>query len=167
MYSTPSGLVLSMATADDAQDICNLKGESWASTDRVSLVRPSDVVKWIETSDAVTPKQLIMVGVESTGERIGLFKLIPIDWQNRSAAVGWDVYAHYRGTGLGTRIVQAGVYFATTVLGLVRLEAHILKDNIRSIRCAQAAGFVKEGTRRKALIKNGQRVDSFLYGLIR
>jgi RimJ/RimL family protein N-acetyltransferase len=50
---------------------------------------------------------------------------------------------------------------------LLRIEAVVFEDNEASKRVLSKAGFVKEGTRRLAVVKNGKQMAEDIFGLIR
>jgi len=80
--------------------------------------------------------------------------------------VGWDIFKVCRGKGLGKKLVRAGVDFSFEMLNLHRLRADILETNLVSQKCAESAGFIKEGTEKSAVWKRKEWVDSYIYGII-
>jgi RimJ/RimL family protein N-acetyltransferase len=52
-------------------------------------------------------------------------------------------------------------------LGYHRLELEIYAFNERALAHAERAGFVREGVKRKAYIRNGDRVDAVMFALLR
>ncbi len=54
-----------------------------------------------------------------------------------------------------------------TVPDLLRIEAAVFEPNKGSQRVLQKAGFVKEGTRRLAVVKDGKQMSEDMFGLIR
>ena len=51
-------------------------------------------------------------------------------------------------------------------LGLHRLQLEVYGFNERAMRHAERSGFVREGVKRKAYLRDGEWVDSVLYGLV-
>jgi RimJ/RimL family protein N-acetyltransferase len=98
--------------------------------------------------------------------KVGIFKVFGIDYQNRTADTGWDIFEDHRGKGFGKKLVAAGAAFCFNILNLHRLNAEILSTNVASLRCAEAAGYVLEGTRRQAVHKEGKYVDSHILGIL-
>ncbi|MCG3752611.1 GNAT family N-acetyltransferase [Amycolatopsis sp. Poz14] len=89
-----------------------------------------------------------------------------IDLHNRTAHVGVALRPAYRGRGLGTDVVQVLCHYGFTVRGLQRLQAETLADNVAMIRSAAAAGFVPEGTLRRAAWVAGEFADQVVLGLL-
>lgn len=185
LYTHPNGITLRRVEASDLADLTHLKGESWFGTHRVSLVSEDSQERWLaalDREDIHAPGSLVLIA--SAGEpeldipaplprqkhsgvhNVGVFKVLSIDWQSRRAAVGWDVYRPYRGEGLGKKLVQAGVDFCFNVLNLHRLQADVLLTNLVSQKCAEAAGFAKDGVQSKAILRCGRWIDNVIYGVL-
>ncbi len=81
----------------------------------------------------------------------------------RSANVGYWVSADRNGRGLATRAVAELVERAFGELGLHRLEAGTLVDNIGSQRVLEKNGFEQVGLARKYLHINGAWRDHLLF----
>lgn len=147
-----------------------LKDESWLNTHSVTLVNMDDQNKWFDAL-TVDPKRLFLIAKDTTEEPLqyymGLFKLHNIDHINRSCDVGWDIFKAYRGQGLGKLLVEAGVNFCFNVLNFHRLNAEILTTNAASIKCAEFAGFEKEGVKRASNYKDSVYIDSICYGIVK
>lgn len=156
----------------DITNLLSLKNESWRSTHTVTLANFISQERWIESISLEThcPRNLVLVASCENDDcntvNIGILKFLNIDWQNRKAEVGWDVYKPYRGKGFGKKIVAASVKFAKEVLNLRRLEAEILVTNVASLHCALEAGFIKEGLQKEAIFKLGNYVDNILLGVL-
>jgi RimJ/RimL family protein N-acetyltransferase len=164
---------------EDLEDLAALKNESWYGTHRLSLVSESSQARWLEVLDAEdvhTPRNLVLAAVrifpapttatKAGVQTFGVFKILNLDWQSRRAEVGWDVYKPFRNRGLGKKLVKAGEDFCFEVLNLHRLDAQILQTNEASRKCAEAAGFAKEGQQKEAILRQGKWVDNILYGIL-
>lgn len=147
-----------------------IKDDTWENTHRVSILNDLDQRKWFETLDSRpnNPSNLVLIATDlnNLSAIFGVLKILNIDYINGSADVGWDIHHSYRNKGYGKRLVRAGCDFCFDVLALRRLNAEILANNIASIKCAQAAGFVQEGCKRAAVIKRGESIDSIVVGLL-
>lgn len=81
----------------------------------------------------------------------------------RSANVGYWVDSARNGKGLATRALAAGIEIAFGELGLHRLEAGALVDNIASQRVLEKNGFERIGVARRYLLIAGAWRDHVLY----
>lgn len=180
LYTSENGIAFRKVDISDVDDLTDLKNESWFGTHRVSLINKANQNNWLEAlnqEDIHTPRNLVLIAavpvheilsarVDDSYTKIGVFKILGIDWQSRIGQVGWDIYKAYRGKGFGHNIVKAGVDFCFKVMNLHRVEADILTTNAVSHKCAMAAGFEKEGCKRKSVMRGGKWVDNIIYGMI-
>jgi RimJ/RimL family protein N-acetyltransferase len=161
---------------NDLERLTGLKLETYNSTHTIAFVNSINQKKWLESvsENSHCPRNLVLM---ATGKYLdeeskkyydgefGIFKLLNIDWQNRKADAGWDVFHWHRNKGYGKTLVKAGVHFAFYTMNLRRLNAEILVTNEPSIKCAEYAGFKQEGLQKEAIYKNGNYVDNLLYGV--
>jgi RimJ/RimL family protein N-acetyltransferase len=102
----------------------------------------------------------------ATGELAGEALLWGIDAHNRSAHVGVSLRPGFRGRGLGTDTVRVLCGYGFAILGLQRLQAETLADNAAMIAVATRAGFVAEGSLRRAAWVNGRFADLVILGML-
>lgn len=84
----------------------------------------------------------------------------------QSCFVSWMMDKDYQGKGLMLEMMEKVLSFGFTELKLHRIEANMLKDNIRSIRLAEAIGMRKEAEKKAYLRINGKWQDHFGYAII-
>jgi RimJ/RimL family protein N-acetyltransferase len=164
MYHHINGLVLKKIEKADLFWMKELKDESWFGTHQVSILNIDDQLSWFENIQKTNKILILKVLVQK--QNIGLFKLNNVDYINRSCDVGWDVRHQYRGKRYGKRIVEAGVGFCFEILNMNRLNAEILTTNSASKKCAESNGFIKEGCKKKAVLRCNRAIDSNVYGII-
>ena len=71
------------------------------------------------------------------------------------------------GKGYGTEATRTILSFAFNELNLHRVELEVYDFNARAIRTYEKAGFRHEGTRRKALFRDGSYHDVHVMGILR
>lgn len=99
---------------------------------------------------------------------IGNVRLSSIDWINRRAVYGRLLgNADLRGQGIGTEMLALLAYYAFYKIGLNRIEAGVIKQNIASIRSNEKAGSVCEGVFRQSEFIEGVFVDTVRFGMTR
>jgi len=81
----------------------------------------------------------------------------------QSANVGYWIDGNAQGRGLATRAVGEIVRFAFDELGLHRVEAGTLVDNIASQRVLEKNGFTRIGVARRYLLIAGEWRDHILF----
>ena len=153
---------------DDLYHLISLKQDSWMTTHRITLVNEQDQDRWFNSLDQEvhSPNNLVLFATHNEGNNIGIFKIFNIDWVSRSAFAAWDVFYPARGKGFGKKLVTGGSAFCFHLFNLRRLECEILESNYASMKCADAAGFVREGVKRDAVLKVGKLLNSYVYGVL-
>lgn len=99
---------------------------------------------------------------------IGFVALHSIEWHNRTALLAIGIgEAGYRGKGYGTDALRLILRYAFTELNLFRVGLDVIANNTRALRAYEQAGFQREGAMRCAVLRNGQRHDLVLMGILR
>lgn len=99
---------------------------------------------------------------------IGQMDIFEINWKIRLGKLGTVIGNEAkRGKGYGTEALKLMLDYAFGVLGLERLELDVYADNKRAVRCYEKAGFVHEGTRRRAAMVNGKHADVHIMAVIK
>lgn len=83
------------------------------------------------------------------------------------ANVGLWIGEPFQGKGYGTQVIEALVRYGFGRLGLDRIEADVFVGNWASRRIFEKNGFALERTEAAALVKRGQPVDEWMFGLER
>ena len=100
------------------------------------------------------------------GALLGAVALAPIDWDNRSASLGYWTARDHRNRGIARAASRLLVDWAFGDLELERIELTCHPANAGSRRVAEALGFRREGHLREHLRTADGRRDSLLYGLL-
>lgn len=108
------------------------------------------------------------IKLNETDKMIGLLEIDGISHSNRFAwiSIGFGDYTQ-RGKGYGFEALSLATEFAFNELNLERLQLNVLSYNLAAIRLYEKIGFVKEGTYREAVLRDGKKHDLLLYGLLR
>ena len=72
-----------------------------------------------------------------------------------------------QGKGHGSQALDLCLKFCWSELNLNRLYLLVMADNQRALSCYTRVGFVKEGTLRQAVYRNGAYVDGILMSVLR
>jgi putative acetyltransferase len=78
------------------------------------------------------------------------------------AHLGIMVDADYQSQGIGRALMTAALDLADNWLMLKRIELDVFVDNQRAVSLYRSLGFVVEGTRKHAAVRNGEYVDDYL-----
>lgn len=102
------------------------------------------------------------------GTVIGDVALQDVDWKNRSCSIGLGISKmEYRSKGYGTEAVRIIIQYGFNNLGLERITANTLEQNIGAQRSLEKIGFIIEGRERKAVYFAGRKWDRLNYSLLR
>lgn len=121
--------------------------------------------RWMLPSDDIVH---FAIGLAGGAEPIGFLHLALIERVHRRCRLGIVIGEKDRwGRGYGHRAVVQAVDHAFDVLDLDRITAEVFADNTRSVRLLEGAGFVREGVMRESILRDGERVDELIFGLLR
>lgn len=96
----------------------------------------------------------------------GMASLLRPDWPNRTVEVGYWIAPAARGRGAAPSAARLLAHHALRDLGFARVRCDIDVENASSMRAAEHAGFVREGTARSAIEAKGRRWTLALYSMI-
>ena len=105
--------------------------------------------------------------IEVAGEAVGGLGYVPgTDVERYSAEVGYWLGEACWGRGIMTEALVLFTRHAFAELGLLRLFALPLADNVASIRVLEKAGYTAEGILRSSCVKFGQPRDQAIYAVV-
>jgi len=131
-----------------------------------TAVTRDDVLEEIERSLA-EPERFGRFVIEADGEPAGMLGFHVLNERSRIARLErLAVHPAFRGRRLADEAARLFQRLLLEELGFHRLELEIYAFNERARAHAERVGFVQEGRKRKAYLKDGEWVDSVLYALI-
>ena len=83
--------------------------------------------------------------------------------QYKRIEISYDIAPPYWNRGIATRTVDAITTFGINTLGAQRVQATVVKDNVRSIKVLEKCGYKREGLLCKYTILHGKSKDSYMY----
>ena len=99
---------------------------------------------------------------------IGFVALFNIKWRNQSAEFAIGIGdKNYRGKGYGYDALKLVLNYAFNELCLHRVSLTVMDYNKPAIKAYERVGFMREGTYRQAVQRQGKRHDLLLYGILR
>jgi ribosomal-protein-alanine N-acetyltransferase len=104
---------------------------------------------------------------KAEGKMIGRIGLGPYSRMNNRAEIGYAMNRSYWGQGLATEAVRGVLGFAFGQMGLNRVQAIVLLDNIGSMRVLEKSGMRREGLLRKYQYVLSAYWDVYMYGILR
>ena len=105
--------------------------------------------------------------IEVDGEPAGMLGFHLVNERSRIARLErLAVHPRFRGSKLGDEAARRFQRLLLEELGYHRLELEIFAFNERACAHAERVGFVREGRKRNAYLRDGEWVDSVLYALL-
>ncbi len=105
--------------------------------------------------------------IEVDGRPAGWITLVATNWEHGLAELGYALSTPYQRRGITPRALDALLddLFANTVLE--RIEARCAVSNTASAKVLQVVGFRQEGRLRAYFQLRGQRVDNYLFAILK
>ena len=116
-------------------------------------------------------KRWIIAGICLPGcpdEVIGTAEMFDYNETIRAVEIGYRIGEEFWGQGIAVKAVRAMTGYLFREIGINRIQATVLPENIRSKRVLMKAGFQKEGLLRQISFWKGRGiVDLEMYSLLR
>lgn len=162
-------VTLRRARAEDADFLLELAGDE----DVRPFLAPrrgeprGELLAEIERSE-LEPRSFGRLVIELDGEPAGTVGFHVANERNRIARLeGLAVHPRCRGRRVADDAARLVQRLLLDELGYHRLELEIYAFNERACAHAERVGFVREGVKRQAYLRDGGWVDSVLYALLR
>jgi putative acetyltransferase len=126
-----------------------------------------EVLAEIERS-AREPETFGRMIIEADGERAGALGYHEVNARNRIVHLeGLAIHPSFRGRRLADAAARKAQRYLLLELDFHRLELACYAFNERAIAHAERSGYVREGVKRKAYLRNGEWQDAVEFGLVR
>lgn len=130
-----------------------------------AIPRNGDALKKMYLGQEDMTSRTFAIRETGSGELVGLCGLFDISFNNRFSWLSIGMGTH-RGKGYGREALSLMVRFAFHELNLERLQLFVISYNKKAIALYESMGFQQEGICRNAILRDGKRVDLYLYGLL-
>jgi putative acetyltransferase len=105
--------------------------------------------------------------IEADGEPAGCVAFERISEQHRIVEAGrFAIDPRFRGRRIGIDAARAFQRLVLGELGFHRIELKVYGFNERAIAHAERSGYIREGVKRRAYLKDGEWVDAVLFALV-
>ena len=109
---------------------------------------------------------VINFGIEINSEAAGVISLMPDDDVYRlNAEIGYWLGEEHWSKGIMTEAIKATVKYAFEKLAIKRIYANPFATTSASAKALEKAGFIKEATIQKGVIKNNKILDYHIYSI--
>jgi RimJ/RimL family protein N-acetyltransferase len=149
--------LLELITDEETRPFLGLPGE----------VTRASLLEEIERSER-EPQAFGRFVIEVDGERAGSLGFRLVNERSRIVEAGRFALApRFRGRGAGDEAARLFQRHLLVDLDMHRIELQIYGFNERAMVQAERTGYVREGVKRKAYLKDGSWEDAVLFGLLR
>lgn len=105
--------------------------------------------------------------IELEEEPVGWITLVVSNWEHGLAEVGYALRSGHQGRGIMPRALELLLTDLFRRTSIERVEARCAVNNLASQKVLLKVGFVYEGLLRAYFRLRGERVDNFLYAVLR
>jgi L-phenylalanine/L-methionine N-acetyltransferase len=123
------------------------------------------VASRLDRFSKVDPSGLLLVATNSAQTIVGMIGLHLVQPGLRRAHVrglGISVAKDWQGQGVGQLLMEAALHWADNWAGILRIELTVFADNARAIALYERHGFVREGTMRGHMLRDGIYADTYM-----
>lgn len=116
-------------------------------------------------------RKTIFLGIclnEDLNKIVGVAEIFDFDAKVNMVTIGYTLNEDYFGKGIATKTVKALLDYLFNTIGVNRVQAYVMPNNIKSKNVLERNHFTKEGTIRQGAIWTGKGVvDLDLYSFLR
>ncbi|MBN1287277.1 MAG: GNAT family N-acetyltransferase [Anaerolineae bacterium] len=127
----------------------------------------SELKKWVEDMQSSNDGFILAVRPAGGEDLTGVVEIDGILWTHQVTWLAIGIAPGMQGKGYGRAAMELALKFAFDELNLHRVQLTVFAYNTRAIALYEALGFTREGIYREFLLRDGQRYDMYLYGLLR
>jgi RimJ/RimL family protein N-acetyltransferase len=121
-----------------------------------------DAEQWLDSIRKTRP--FLNFAILYQGRIAGNIGIVPKeDVYRMSVEIGYFIGEEFWGKGIATEATRLLVEYIEQEFTIVRIYAEVFETNKASMRVLQKNGFYLEGIRRKAVIKNGEIMDDYVW----
>jgi L-phenylalanine/L-methionine N-acetyltransferase len=167
MISDASAFRIRAAEPEDAAALSALIG-SEGVFEGTSQLPMMPVASRLDRFSKLDPAGLLLVacvtteGLEQIVGMLGLHLVQPGLRRAHVRGLGISVAKSWQGQGIGHQLMEAALRWADNWAGILRIELTVLVDNARAVALYERHGFVREGTMRGHILRDGIYADTYL-----
>jgi len=126
------------------------------------------IEKMVDEHYNSTDKCMFAVRINEADKIIGVTGFNDIIWSNGTAMFYIGIGdKFYTSKGIGKEVMALMLDFGFNELNFHRIHLSVISYNERAIKLYESFGFIREGTYREFIKRDGKRYDLHLYGLLR
>jgi len=127
-----------------------------------------DMMKLLEYYETSEDKFIFAVRLLDSNKLIGVAGFDEIIWTNGVATTFIGIGDKtVKGNGFGKEAMELLLDFGFNELNFYRIQLNVIEYNKIAIALYESVGFIKEGTYREFIYRDGKRYDLLLYGILK
>lgn len=124
--------------------------------------------EWYEQTLVDTSMKVFTICENEEARPIGMIGLSNINAKNQSGYLWiWIGESAYWGKGFGSEAMILFLGYCYRILNMRRIILEVYDYNERAIRAYEKVGFIKEGTVRRSIFKDGRYVDEYIMAMLK
>jgi ribosomal-protein-alanine N-acetyltransferase len=146
-----------LALIANSRNIWNYMRDSFPSPYTVM-----DALQWIAHVNEKQP--MVNFAIVYNGDIAGSIGCVPQeDVARKTVEIGYFIGTGYQGKGIATEAIRHLLDFIQTRMDVVRVFARVFEGNAASMKVLRKNGFYLESIQRKAVIKNNEILDDYIW----
>lgn len=148
---------------------CRNDQSTWNFLTDIQMVSLFQEEQWFKSTQSDPTKKYLVIEDSSKliPPKIGIIKLTPIDWINRTICIGADIHPEMRGKGYGKGLWPLILKYCFHYLNMNRVWFLVAEFNERGIHIYKKTGFQEEGRMRQALYRDNKYYDYILMSMLK
>jgi RimJ/RimL family protein N-acetyltransferase len=131
-------------------------------------LRRREVESFLDGFADSSEKYIFALRMIDSEEIIGILGFCQIIWSSGTASLFIGIgNSSCTGRGLGKEALRLLLDFGFNELNFYRLQLNVIAYNEAAIKLYESLGFIREGTYRRHVLRDGIRYDMYLYGLLK
>lgn len=130
--------------------------------------RQQEIKEYFDGFINSSERYVFAIRMDSSDKLIGIVGFDDIIWSNGVATLFIGIgEEQYTDQGLGSEALRLMLDFGFNELNFYRIQLVVIAYNEAAIHLYEKTGFIKEGTCRDFIFRDGERHDLYLYGLLK
>lgn len=127
-----------------------------------------DELKWYDGLSAMKDTYNFAIETLEDQRYIGGCGINSVDWKNSLVVVGIFIGdKNYWGKGYGTDAMRVLIKFIFEQMNIRKIKLNVYAFNERAVKSYEKCGFVKDGTLRQEIFRDGKYHDEYIMSILR
>lgn len=164
-------LILRKLNKGDAKDLyeycsseVSAKYSLWEPHEDLGVTR--QYISWLLKTEKRGEYFTWGIELKENGKLIGTVSFPEMDKHYKIAEIGYGIIDAYWGNGYASEAIKAVMEYGFCTVGLICINAKIMKENTASVRVASAVGMQCDGLLRNGVYCKGKSHDVYVFSML-